>query len=74
MKFLLVFILTIQTVYSSSDEFNEYLKSLQSQFKVISLSKESLLHLENELKKDFQFMSSNHIGSHLAKELTPTIS
>ena len=33
MKFLLVFILTIQTVYSSSDEFNEYLKSLQSQFK-----------------------------------------
>ena len=58
MKFLLVFILTIQTVNSSSVEFNEYLKALQSQFKVISLSEESLTDIENELKKDFQFMSS----------------
>ena len=58
MKFLLVFILTIQTVNSSSVEFNEYLKALQSQFKVISLSEESLSDIENELKKDFQFMSS----------------
>ena len=51
MKFLLVFILTIQTVNSSSVEFNEYLKALQSQFKVISLSEESLSDIENELKK-----------------------